>query len=335
VTDLDRVDPADDRALADWYALSAAVVAADLPDDPLPCPVDHSGRLRYPFPGEDEEVWLARAGGVVVGGMRAGWTRFDNLDTASADIAVAPAHRGRGHGRVLGAALLDLVRAEGRHRVMGEVHELLAGEPTAGARFAAAMGARRALRETRRRLRLADVPEATYDALLADARRHAAGYTVLQWVGPAPEEHLADMAGLAARMSTDAPMEDLDWEPEVFDAERVRGRDASCVARGMRRYTTAVRHEKSGALVGFTTLTCFATLDWYADQWETIVAPEHRGHRLGTLIKVANLRWTRAGEPALSVVDTWNAESNRPMVAVNEAMGFRPLDRWAEWQLDL
>ncbi|CAN5658966.1 GNAT family N-acetyltransferase [soil metagenome] len=331
----ERLDPFDDDAQRDWYAVSAAVVAADQPDDPLPCPVDHAGRLRYPFPGEDEEVWLARAAGVVVGSLRVQWPRFDNLDTAGAAIAVVPAHRGRGYGRQLGATLLDLVRAEGRHRVMAEVHELLSGEPTPGARFAAAMGARRALLETGRRLRLAEVEEATYDALMADAERHAAGYTLLQWLGPTPEAHLADMAELSARMSTDAPMEDLDWEPEVFDADRVRGRDAACAARGMRRYTTAVRHEQSGALVGFTTLICFATIDWYADQWETIVAPEHRGHRLGTLIKVANLRWTREHEPALTVVDTWNAESNRPMVAVNEAMGFRPLDRWVEWQLEL
>jgi hypothetical protein len=37
-------------------------------------------------------------------------------------------------------------------------------------------------------------------------------------------------------------------------------------------------------------------------------------------------------EPAVRVVTTWNAESNGPMIAVNEAMGYRPVEVTQEWQ---
>jgi hypothetical protein len=56
---------------------------------------------------------------------------------------------------------------------------------------------------------------------------------------------------------------------------------------------------------------------------------------LGTLIKVANLRHALAQRPELRVIDACNADSNAYMVAINEAMGFRPHRRMAEWQLDL
>ena len=65
------------------------------------------------------------------------------------------------------------------------------------------------------------------------------------------------------------------------------------------------------------------------------MAPEHRGHRLGTLVKVANLYHARAERPELLVIDTCNADSNPYMVRINEAMGFRPHCRTTDWQLDL
>lgn len=59
---------------------------------------------------------------------------------------------------------------------------------------------------------------------------------------------------------------------------------------------------------------------------------EHRGHRLGMLVKVANLRQVVAREPQRTRVMTWNAEENRPMLAVNEAIGFRAVGYEAGWQ---
>jgi GNAT superfamily N-acetyltransferase len=88
-----------------------------------------------------------------------------------------------------------------------------------------------------------------------------------------------------------------------------------------------------GHLVAFTQLVGYATSPWYAEQWDTIVAPEHRGHRLGTLVKVANLDFARAQRPELRVIDTCNAASNPYMVGINEAMGFRGYRRYGEWQL--
>jgi RimJ/RimL family protein N-acetyltransferase len=140
---------------------------------------------------------------------------------------------------------------------------------------------------------------------------------------------------LEGKMSTDVPLDDLAWEPEVYDAERMRRRNEMIVGRGMRQYTSVARHEATGELVGSTTLTRLATLPDHVDQWETIVLEEHRGHRLGLLLKIENLRFAQREETLLRFVDTVNADSNAPMLRVNLALGFEPVRAWAEWELTL
>ena len=72
-----------------------------------------------------------------------------------------------------------------------------------------------------------------------------------------------------------------------------------------------------------------------AYQWDTIVERDHRGHGLGLVIKANNL--ALLCETALGVrwVNTWNALSNTHMVAVNDRLGFVPVERWTEWELRL
>jgi hypothetical protein len=51
------------------------------------------------------------------------------------------------------------------------------------------------------------------------------------------------------------------------------------------------------------------------------------------LLKIANLRFLQQHEPAVTSIDTWNADSNAPMLRVNVAMGFQPVRSWGEWEL--
>jgi hypothetical protein len=77
------------------------------------------------------------------------------------------------------------------------------------------------------------------------------------------------------------------------------------------------------------------TVPEHAWQGITLVAPEHRGHRLGTIVKIENLRYALAHESALASIDTWNAEVNQYMIAINEAMGYRAIEVSVDWQQEL
>lgn len=334
------VEPSEDAAIRQWYELRCAVARADRPADPQPCWVHELGSFRHPWPGQVATTWLARdggpeGGGSVVGGCALNLPTLDNLHNAGGEILVAPGHRRRGIGRVL----LDHLRVEatrqGRIWLIGSVDQPL--DPTAadpGGGFAAASAAVPALIETRRRLDVGAVDPAVLARLDEQARAKSQGYSLVQWAGQTPQRWLDDIAYLTGRMSIDAPLDDLHWEAEAYDAKRIRARDASCLACGLHLATTAAV-DSTGRLVAFTQIVSDSTSKWYAEQWDTIVAPEHRGHRLGTLIKVANLGHARAQRPELRVIDTCNAVTNPYMVAINEAMGFRPHRRTVEWQLDL
>ncbi|WP_219416130.1 GNAT family N-acetyltransferase [Pseudonocardia nigra] len=321
----------DEGALREWFELAAAAQAHDVPAGPPPCWVAHRTQLSVPWPGEETSAWLARSDGALVGVVELTLPTLDNLDTALGQIVVAPEHRRRGIGRHLLAHLTDQARAAGRVRLIGEAHAPLDG-PGSGGPFAAAAGAREALLDVRRRLAL-PVDEALLDRLEAEARARAADYELEQWTGDTPPQWRAEIARLTARMSTDAPLGELAWQPEHHDAQRVAGRDAMCRARGYRMTLTAARH--GDRLVGFSEIAVTTSYPQHASQWDTIVDPDHRGHRLGMLLKVANLRLAQEQHPEMRTVDTYNAASNSYMIAINEAMGFRPLDRLGEWQLEL
>jgi predicted GNAT family N-acyltransferase len=101
------------------------------------------------------------------------------------------------------------------------------------------------------------------------------------------------------------------------------------------RHTVTAAQAPDGRLVAYSEIFQAATVTWYANQGDTIVDPAHRGRRLGMLVKLANLERVRQQSPELTVIDTYNADSNPWMVSINEAMGYRPHDRLCEWELDL
>lgn len=319
-----------------WHAVAEAALAYDfvgLPQDPVE---ELLPSLAGEVDGERIELWVGSDGGVTVAIAQVELPLLDNTGTALIELMVHPEHRRREYGRAMLAHALDRARINGRTLMITEIGAPLEGTVLApGEALAESVGAKPVLSEIRR---LLDVPAVEPDALAAlraDAARQAAGYSLVQWVDRAPPELHEDMAALVARMSTDAPFEDMSWEPEVWTAERYRSKEDTALARGRTRVVTAVRHEASGRLVGYTDIGVSTRRPEVAYQWDTIVTHEHRGHRLGLLLKAANLQLLRATVPGVRYINTWNAAVNAHMVAINDAIGFRPVDRWNGWQLDL
>lgn len=325
------------HAAALWHQVDEATRGPDVPADPVS---ELLPRLDdRPEGGERSELWLGVVDGtaVAIGDIRL--PLHDNTISAEIDVRVRPDHRRRGRGREMVDHLLRRVTAEGRSRVFGEIDEPLVdapGDPEhPGRGFARSLGARPVLFEIRRSLDLTMLESSKVAALRAEAAGRAAGYSLVQWVDRAPVDVRDDLAALMARMSTDVPLDDMEWEPEVWDAARVLAKEDGAIARGRTRIVSAARHDDTGRLVGYTDIGVNAQRPGIAYQWDTIVASEHRGHRLGMLMKAANLEQLQQRVPGVRLVHTWNAEVNRHMIAVNEALGFRAVERWREWQLDL
>jgi GNAT superfamily N-acetyltransferase len=333
--DITQVAPGDESTLRQVWDVHAAVRRFDLPwlpPDPLEELLNEPSDQR----SHRRERWVARLDGHVVGQMRLVLPLLDNADGAEMSLYVDPAARRRGVGRALLDVATRRLRQEGRTHVMFDVPEPLAtidSLVSPGPAFAAAAGAANALEEICRVLELDVAIEERLHALELEARRHADGYELVQWVGPSPVELLDDLALLTSRMVTDAPMGDLAWEAEQWDAERVREAEHEAMVTGRQWVTTGARHVASGQVVAYTDIGFAASQPDPAFQWTTIVDRSHRGHRLGALVKVANLRLLRRESPTTRLILTWNADSNAHMIAINDALGFRPRARWCHWQL--
>jgi GNAT superfamily N-acetyltransferase len=334
--DLIPVDPASLEQLRAWQDVTDAVVATDVPDLP-PSPFEELVAIaRTPRASVRDERYLLADEGTPVAVARASFPLLDNTENCLVLVAVHPAHRRRGHGRTLFDFLVERASVEGRTRLLMEVAEpLVNGEGAPGPAFATSLGATRALDEIRRVLDLDALDEARLDALEAEARSRSEGYETVSWIGRTPEDLVDDHAQLMGRMSVDAPMGDLDWEPEAWDAGRIREQEQLVADQRRTALLTAVRHQKSGRLVAFSSMGVSQLQADPAFQWDTIVLRDHRGHRLGMLAKVINLRQLLREVPEARRVVAWNAESNTHMVAINDALGFQPVERLAEWVYEI
>ncbi|MFG2037791.1 GNAT family N-acetyltransferase [Dactylosporangium sp. NPDC048998] len=319
---------ADDPAAIDAvFEIGNDALRADLPDLPDNCRYQHDMSFVVPPLWGERRVFLALDGDVPAGTVQVDLPRYDNLDKAHVEVQVRPAHRRRGIGRALYRHAAGIARAAGRTSLLG--FSRLDPAPSG---FAAAFGASNGLTDARRRLLLADLDEGGIDRLYADGLARSGGYSAVQWHNGPPDEHLEDLAALDSSFLAETPMGELDYEPEKIDAERLRRQHEVYAKWGSRRYETGMIHEATGRLVAWTALRVTKSVDWHGWQLITLVHPAHRGHRLGVVAKVANLRFLRAHEPAVTTIDTFNAAENSYMIAINEAMGFRFVELWANWQ---
>jgi GNAT superfamily N-acetyltransferase len=323
----------DDDLFPAWCDVWAASQLADRPDETPRPASDHVAlgrQLVGPGGSRDGTHRAAVVDGGVAGALRLLLPTKDNLTVAIVDVAVHPDHRCRGIGRTLLAEGVRLAAAAGRTELIAEVDEPVTG--TAGREFALRHGWTCDLLETRRDLVLPP-DEVALSGIEVEARRASAGYELVTWRDRTPDALLDDRAVLTRRMTTDAPHGDLPTEEEHWDGERIREYEASNVARG--RTVLSAGAVTDGRLVAFTDLHVPRAQPERALQSGTLVLREHRGHRLGALMKVAVLRELAATLPEVRRISTYNSDSNWPMVAVNEALGFQPAGHLSSWSLRL
>lgn len=272
-------------------------------------------------------------GGEVRGTNQVIFPLLDNTHVAYVEPIVRPAYRRRGIGTALLDASLDMARAAGRGTVIIEVHLPMDGSSSPGKLFLEQRGFETAIVEIHRVL---DLPVAAerLDELGSEAAPHLTDYRLVTWEDTVPDEYMAGFCALQSAFNAEAPTGELDIEPEVWDEARVRNAEARFCQQG-RRATNTVAISPNGTLVAMTEMMTIKEEPPRAMQGGTLVLPEHRGHRLGMAVKVANLRRHQERFPHDSEVHSWNAEENGPMVAINDLLGFRPVECLAEMQLKL
>jgi len=276
------------------------------------------GRRTAAFATHDDEGRLVGAGWVAM-------PLHDNLRQVMVDLAVLPGHRGHGHGTALLEHAELLAADAGRDLLVAETQWAADGEDASGG-FARRFGYEAAQTSLRGSLTL----PADRERLVALVAAHEGdGYRLATSTGGIPDEWLDARAELGRRMSLDAPAGDLLLEEEVWDADRVRAEYAQIVASG-RTSVDTFAFTADGSAAGYTQTSISTTGIVY--QRDTLVVPEHRGHRIGLRLKAVNTLAVMERSPDSRTVRTWNAEENTPMRDVNRELGYVVDACLREWQ---
>jgi GNAT superfamily N-acetyltransferase len=334
---ISRLDAAEDAEMTLWHATYARA---------------HSYGLTHPSPwmkeemratflgdqvGERSEPFAGYVDGrLVVTGILTSPLK-DNRHLAFVDVATDPDHRRAGHGTAMLDHLGELASLDGRDTLMADAAWPFEGAPdgagVGNAEFLTRMGFAFSLGDIKRALHL-PVDPVLLERLVAETEPRHTGYELRSFRGPVPDDIIDSLGALIGTLVTEAPMGDLDVEPEVYDAERLRADEKVVEAAGRRAYLT-VAIGPDGDVVAYSELRVPGHEPDRVYQLGTLVRPEHRGRALGLATKVHNLRQLQAAEPDRRTVYTYNAEVNAHMVRVNDALGFRPVERLGEFQKKL
>lgn len=292
--------------------------------------------VRFAFPGEREEGAVAVVDGSPVGWARVFFPERDNLDKCWVDLEVDPQHRGAG----VGSALVDWMeqrgREGGRRLLLGEVFVPVGDrESHADRRFALERGYAVSSVEIVRSLTLPVAPDLLdrHRARAAEAMGDA--YELSVHVDGVPPELRQGVCDASNRLILDAPTGDVEFEPESQTVEDYETTLAHLRDAGRTMLTAVAVHRESGVVAAYTDL-CIPSGDPHiVFQWGTLVQPEHRGHRLGVAVKVANLDELARRAPQRRSVQTMNDEQNPWMVSINEDLGFEIIEEALTMKKDL
>ncbi|HZE40364.1 MAG TPA: GNAT family N-acetyltransferase [Stackebrandtia sp.] len=322
------LDPLNQAEVDAWLGVVRRSTLASVPGFPPSVKSTRIiGLVRHRATERVEHV-LAKRDGRVVAAAEMNMPLLDNTHMVELELDVDPEFRGRGIGSALLTEVERRAAEYGRTTLVAFNAEGPDGGESAGYRFATARGYAKAGADIRRTADLGEIDQSNLDGTLADAWARADGYALVQWTDRTPSEHVEDVAYLDGRLLLDAPTQDLDIEPQKVDVDRVHNRENEYITRGQLRVSTAVKHVGSGRLVAWTEIAVNPGEEFDCWQSITLVDPDHRGHRLGTILKIENHRHVLRYRPMMRRVHTWNSEVNDHMVAINEAVGYRIRERW-------
>jgi mycothiol synthase len=251
----------------------------------------------------------------------------DNLNIRDLDIEVDPEHRRRGLARKL---LATAVEACGSAEGLTLQGWTMSRVPS-GAAFAERIGAKPGLRMRNSQLDLRTIDRALIQTW---AEIEPAGYRIEFIDGETPDR-LMDNVVTAIRAINTMPREDLQMEDWKITPETVREWDRMSRARGQEHRMAVVIEESTGASAAFTELFFDPRVPSILHQGGTATIQEHRGKGIGKWVKARMALRALDELPEARYIRTDNAGTNAAMLAINVAMGFKPVWESVIWQLPL
>jgi len=269
---------------------------------------------------------VAEEDGRLVGGLEIAHrpTRF-HPDRYSWDLWVVPERRRRGHGSALYDVSIRTLRERNAIAATTGAKESM----TEGLEYLRKRGWVEVKRDWESRLRVKDFDFAKFAT--ADARIAKDGIRITTLAAELAEDHSA--AGKAFELvdevrydvpGTDAPTPETfeEWDKRHGTKSPTFMTDAFFVAI-----------DRDGRWLGMSNLERQLEDPSFVWQGLTGVRRGARGHGIAMALKLRTVSY--AQRMGVDHIKTWNDQRNRPMLAINEAMGFEKQPAWIAFELKL
>jgi GNAT superfamily N-acetyltransferase len=293
------------------------------PEDPIPPDDVAELRLRRGDPTKLERYWQATVGGETVSLLETEATRpgTPEYETSRhllyATAYVLRSHRGRGVGRAWIPTILALMDG------LGATVLTSAAEDDSGRAFLGGLGAEPRMSERRSRLDLRRVDWDMVERWVREGEERSPAARLEVYPNRVPDHLLPEYDAACTELLNTMPFEDLDHGRIVVTPDWTREWYAQLEETASVVHTCIVRGP-DGSIVGMTDVLRHSYEPGLVHQLFTGVHPRARGRRIGRWLKAAMLRHLRRAHPDTVAMVTENVGSNRWMLDINEALGFRP-----------
>jgi GNAT superfamily N-acetyltransferase len=337
MTDSSPIDgPFDPKTVADDFISSYnefinRMQAESLPDEP-PDPVEHTGRvLRNINPVVEVKSWVVWSPGgrdIEAEGHLALLLTEENRHLAEMVLNVLPERRRNGIASALLARLVEAAEDQGRTTFMARTQSTV----PAGEAFVRRIGGTPGMEESSQQLKLDSVDRDLLHRWQERAQERASDFELTLWKDGYPEDELENVAAMW-EASNLMPRGDLDVEDMHFTPDMVRDMDRAITRRGFERWTMVVRRRGDREIAGWTEVFWTPAKPDLLEQSGTAVFERYQNLGLGRWLKAAMLEEVLRERPQVARVQTGNATSNAPMLAINRELGFEPYISRMHWQI--
>jgi mycothiol synthase len=253
----------------------------------------------------------------------------DNKHLIHGEMTVLHPYRTKGYSKLLLPKLVQMAETYDRTLLMCNTSSRI----PAGALFAEHLGASKGMETHTNQLVLSEVDRSLLETWIENAKATAKDFELGLWT-LYPEEEIVAIAKMIEVMNT-APKDDLDVEDFKVEPEVLRQFEAYNKVRNVEFWMMYVRHKPSSELAGYTQTFWDPENPENLTQGDTGVLPKYRGHGLGKWLKAAMIQKVLAERPVVKRIRTGNADSNAPMLAINQALGFKPYIAGTVWQIEI